>query len=149
MKMMRTAILASLVLLPSMGYSSDEYAEYFRDAEIIVDDIVGKRTAVVGDGYEVRAAYGYPRGSTLKGHFVGVFLVKDGALVEVLDAIPSERGLDFFPLIKEATNSHVVISFFSDYGELARRKYVLDLEGDTKLVQIVPLDAEGIPDDLL
>ena len=145
---MRTVILVCLILLPSMGYSSDEYVDYFTTAQIVVDNIVGKRRATIGDGYEIRAAYGYPQGSSLKGHFVGVFLVRRGTLVEVIDVIPSERGLDFFPMIKEADKSLVVISFVSDYGELAKRKYILDLRRDKKLVQVVPLEAAGIPDDL-
>lgn len=146
---MRAVILVCLILLPSVGYSSDEYVDYFTQARIVVDDVVGKRRAAIGDGYEVRAAYGYPHGSALKGHFVGVFLVRYGTLVEVIDVIPSERGLDFFPMIREADQSHVVISFVSDYGELAKRKCILDLRRDKKLVQIVPLEAEGIRDDLL
>ena len=145
---MRTAIIACLILLPSTGYSSDEYVDYFTQAKIVVDDVVGKSHALLGDGYEVRAAYGYPRGTTLQGHFVGVFLVRYGTLVEVIDLIPAERGLDFFPVIQEADESHAVISFVSDYGELAKREYILDLRKDKKLVQIVPLEAQGIPDDL-
>jgi hypothetical protein len=51
-------------------------------------------------------------------------------------------------VIRESDKSHVTISFISDYGELDKRKYILDLGRDKKLVRIIPLPAEGIPDDL-
>jgi hypothetical protein len=145
----RALILACLILFPSIGYSFDGYIDYFKRANVDVDKTVERRSAALGDGYEIKAAYGYKDGSILKGHFVGVFLVKDGALVEVIDVLPSKRNLDFFPIIREAGKFHAIISFVSDYGELAKRNYVFDLQKDKKLVEIVELPPEGIPEDLL
>lgn len=141
-------LLVCCVLIPSICSASDEYEDYFKHAELDVDQIIGERSAALGCGYEIRTAYGYRLGSDLKGHFVGVFLVRSGSLVEVVDVIPSERGLDFLPVIIEVGRSHAVISFVSDYGELAKRKYVFELKQAKKLIELVRLPAQGIPDDL-
>jgi len=145
---MHALVLACLMLVPSISYSFDEYIDYFKSAKVDVDKAVGRRSAVLGDGYEITAAYGYKDATILKGHFVGVFLVRNGALVEVIDVLPSERNLDFFPIIGEADKFHAIISFVSDYGELAKRKYVFDLRKGKKLVVIVELPPKGIPKDL-
>lgn len=147
----RVVILACLCVTPC-AYSFDEYVdeevEYFKSTNPAIDTVTGKREATLENGYRLSAAYGYPKGSSFKGHFVGVFLLRNASLIEVFDMIPSERGLDFLPIIEESSKSHVVISFISDYGELARRKYEFDLSKARKLIRIVRLPAEGIPDDL-
>lgn len=145
---MRIVLLVCFVLIPSICCSSDEYIDYFKSAQLDVDQVIAGRSAALGSGHEIRTAYGYRLGRGLEGHFVGVFLVRNGALVEVVDVIPSERSLDFLPVIGEAGKSHAVISFVSDYGELAKRKYVFELHKAKKLVELIRLPAQGIPDDL-
>lgn len=149
MRIVSTAFVACLALAVSANSVAADYLGYFKQAGIEVTKVVGQTGAPVGNGFEIKAAYGYRDDTALEGHFVGVFLVKDGALVEIIDLLPSERGLDFFPHIKEAKKSHVIVGFSSDYGELKKRKYVLDLTRQKKLVEIVEPIPAGIPEGLL
>ena len=149
MRIISTVFGTYLALVVSADVAADDYVGYFRQAGVDVTKVVGQAGSPLGNGFEIRAAYGYSPGAALKDHFVGLFLIKNGAFVETIDLLPSERGLDFFPHIEEANKSHVVVGFLSDYGELKKRKYVLDLARKKKLVEIIELEPAGIPDDLL
>lgn len=149
MRIIQAALVAHLILVTSADSAADDYLSYFKKANVEVTEVVGQTGSPIGNGFEIKAAYGYRPEIALEAHFVGVFLIKDGAFVEVIDLLPSERGLDFFPDIKEANKSYVVLSFRSDYGELKKRKYVLDLTKEKKLVEVIELVPAGIPDDLL
>ncbi len=149
MRIISKVVVAYLAFVVSVDAAADDYLSYFKQAGVEVTKVTGQTGSPVGSGFEIKAAYGYRPETAIEGHFVGVFLIKEGAFVEAIDLLPSERGLDFFPHIEEANKSHVVVSFLSDYGELKKRKYVLDLTKDKKLIEIIELAPAGIPDDLL
>lgn len=149
MRIISTVFGAYLALVVSADVAAADYLGYFKQAGAEVTEVIGQTGSSLGNGFEVKAAYGYRRETALEGHYVGLFLIKNGAFIETIDLLPSERGLDFFPHIEEANKSHVVVQFLSDYGELRKRKYVLDLTREKKLVEIIELSPAGMPDDLL
>lgn len=148
MRIVQAALVAYLTLITTGDSAADDYVSYFKKVNIEVTKVVGQTSSHIGNGFEIKAAYGYTPETALRRHFVGVFLIKDGAFVEVIDVLPSERGLDFFPRIQEASKSRVVVSFLSDYGELRKRQYVLDLTKEKKLVEVIELEPAGIPGNL-
>ncbi|MDR9437695.1 MAG: hypothetical protein RI563_12505 [Thiohalophilus sp.] len=50
--------------------------------------------------------------------------------------------------MRAITPEELVVGVYSDYGELKRIKYVIDIDTEVKLVSRTELEPEGIPADL-
>jgi hypothetical protein len=82
-------------------------------------------------------------------HKIGIYVMdtKLNKILIKLDVIASERGCDFLPTILSATKSEAVVSFISDYGELAKRKYSFDLT-KKRFKSKSDLPVKGVPEDM-
>jgi hypothetical protein len=128
--------------------TDDELREYFRRSNLAVKEIYNSNHKFINDRYAIFAVVGYDPEKILEDEYVGIFLTNANGYVETLDIIPSERRLDFIPMIESASTSSATISIVSDYGELKRIKYTLNLSSSKKLVKTTQLQAAGIRDDL-
>ena len=89
MRIVSTVFVAYLTLVASTDVVAADYLGYFKRAGVEVTEVVGETGSSIGNGVESKAAYGYTPETAFEGHYVGVFLIKNGALVETIDLLPS------------------------------------------------------------
>ncbi|PCI66001.1 MAG: hypothetical protein COB26_11985 [Piscirickettsiaceae bacterium] len=140
-------ILVIFISLTVDVYASEEIVNYF-NTESNVDKIYSSQSKSINDEYTVVVAYAVNTKLSLLHHRVGVFIVNENS-VETLDLFPPVRIYDFLPTIKKLSTTELIVSFISDYGELKKVKYIINLQSEKKLVERIELKPEGIPDDLL
>lgn len=127
--------------------ASEEIINYF-NAESNVDEIYASRSENINNEYKIVVAYAFNTKLSWLHHKVGIFIVNENG-VEILDLFPSERGYDFIPAIEELSATELIVSVISDYGELKKVKYIINLQSEKKLVERIELEPRGIADDLL
>ncbi len=125
----------------------EEIVNYF-NAESNVDEIYTSQSENINDEYTIVVAYAVNTELSELHHKVGVFIVNENG-VETLDLFPSERSYDFLPTIEELSTTELIVSVISDYGELKKIKYIINLQSEKKLVERIELKPSGIADDLL
>ena len=141
-------ILIVFLIFGSHSYANEEMVDYFYVEGVNVNKIYTSETKEINADFKFVVAYAVNTKTTWKDDTVGIFLVsKNGA--EILDIFPSERQKDFLPKIREFSSKELLVSVYSDYGELKKIKYIIDLNAEKKLVSRIELKPEGIPDDLL
>lgn len=138
-----------VIVLASFSVSalaSDGALKYF-DQELALNKIYWSQSKNIDEQYSVVVAYAINTELSWEYHKVGIFLVNPQEFV-TLDIFPSERSYDFIPYIEAISDTELVVSVNSDYGELKKIKYLLNLSSETILVQRIELEPKGIPKDL-
>ena len=141
-------ILIVFLIIGTQAYANEEMVDYFYVEGVNINKIYYSQTKEINSEFKFVVAYAVNTKTTWKDDTVGVFLVnKNGA--EILDIFPSERHKDFQPYIREFSEKELLVSVYSDYGELKKVKYIINLKAEKKLITRIELEPEGIPDDLL
>ena len=142
-------ILIVFLIFGTQAYADEEMVDYFYVQGVNVNKIYSSQTKEINAEFKYVVAYAVNTKTTWKDDTVGVFLVSKKNGAEILDIFPSERHKDFLPSIREFSEKDLLVSVYSDYGELKKIKYIINLKAETKLVSRIELEPEGIPDDLL
>ena len=126
--------------------ANDEILNYF-GPESELNVIYWSQSQNIDKDNAVVVAYAINNKLSWQHHKIGIFLVKPSTFT-TLDIFPTERSYDYLPFIERLSQSELIVSINSDYGELKKIQYILKLDSEPNLIKRIELEPKGIPDDL-